>query len=265
LRERRHDYGEALLRDASGDRPTPRIAAWSVHAGCGSHRNRGVPLDVSTHARLAEHWPHIKAQLIERVDRDFGVFEGTTFKQDKFAAYLEAHRLPWPRTATGRLCLDDDTFREQAKSHPQIAPIRELRSSLSELRLNDLSIGHDGRNRVLLSPFGAKTGRNTPSASRFIFGPSVWLRHLIKPPPGRALAYLDYSQQEFGIAAALSGDESMLAAYQTGDPYLEFAKQAGAVPPEATKETHGAVREQFKTCALAVCTTAWKRTPWRGV
>jgi DNA polymerase I-like protein with 3'-5' exonuclease and polymerase domains len=33
---------------------------------------------------------------------------------------------------------------------------------------------------------------------------------------------------------------------------LTFAKQAGAVPSNATKETHKAERDQFKVCALAV-------------
>jgi DNA polymerase I-like protein with 3'-5' exonuclease and polymerase domains len=130
--------------------------------------------------------------------------------------------------------------------------LRELRSSLAELRLADLSIGRDGRNRTLLSAFRAKSSRNQPSNSRFIFGPSVWLRGLIKPPEGYAVAYIDWCQQEFGIAAALSGDQAMQAAYQTGDSYLAFAKQAGAVPPDATKQTHGAVRELFKTTALGV-------------
>jgi hypothetical protein len=44
----------------------------------------------------------------------------------------------------------------------------------------------------------------------------------------------------------------MQAAYLSGDPYLEFAKQTGAVPGGATKHTHGAIRELFKQCALAV-------------
>ncbi|MNS50051.1 DNA polymerase I, thermostable [compost metagenome] len=44
----------------------------------------------------------------------------------------------------------------------------------------------------------------------------------------------------------------MIAAYQTGDPYLNFAIQAGAAPRGATKASHGAVREQFKACALGV-------------
>src|SRR5262249_21280798 len=44
----------------------------------------------------------------------------------------------------------------------------------------------------------------------------------------------------------------MQAAYLSGDPYLAFAKQAGAVPPDATKKTHGTTRELFKQCVLAV-------------
>jgi DNA polymerase-1 len=66
------------------------------------------------------------------------------------------------------------------------------------------------------------------------------------------VAYVDWSQQEFGIAAALSGDAAMQAAYQSGDPYLAFAKQAGAVPQDAIKATHGPTRELFKQCVLAV-------------
>jgi DNA polymerase I-like protein with 3'-5' exonuclease and polymerase domains len=80
----------------------------------------------------------------------------------------------------------------------------------------------------------------------------VWIRGLIQPPPGHAIAYIDWSQQEFGIAAALSGDAAMQSAYLSGDPYLAFAKQAGAVPLDATKATHGPQRELFKQCALAV-------------
>ena len=148
--------------------------------------------------------------------------------------------------------MDDDTFRQMAKVHPPVAPLRELRHTLGELRLESLALGRDGRNRCLLSPFRSKTGRNQPSNSQFIFGPSCWLRSLIKPGPGRAVAYIDWSQQEFGIAAALSGDEAMQAAYSSSDPYLAFAKQAGAVPESATKESHPLEREQFKVCALAV-------------
>jgi hypothetical protein len=83
-----------------------------------------------------------------------------------------------------------------------LAPLRELRHSLSELRIEKLAVGSDGRNRTMLSPFGASSGRNTPSANKFVFWPSVWLRGLIKPGPDKAIAYIDWSSQEVAIAAA---------------------------------------------------------------
>jgi len=173
-------------------------------------------------------------------------------KSQRFKGWLAANNIPWPQLPSGALALDDDTFRDMARTYPDITSIRELRVSLSQMRLEELAVGSDGRNRCLLSAFRARTGRNQPSNTHFIFGPAVWLRSLILPVPGYGLAYIDWEQQEFGIAAALSGDPAMIAAYQSGDPYLAFAKQAGAVPADSTKKTHGAIREQFKACALAV-------------
>ena len=176
-----------------------------------------------------------------------------SFSVERFTDWLIKTGIPWPRSATGALALDDDSFRQMAKTHPRVAPLRELRHALGEMRLfEDLAVGSDCRNRCLLSPFRARSSRNQPSNAQFIFGPSCWLRSLIQPAPGSAVAYVDWSQQEFGIAAALSGDPAMMDAYASGDPYLRFAIQAGAVPPDATKASHPAQRELFKTCALGV-------------
>jgi DNA polymerase-1 len=210
----------------------------------------GVPIDLPTLTRLRERWTSIQTDLIAGIDNHYGVFDGRTFRADRWAVYLANNGIPWPLLESGRLDLSDDTFRQMAKAYPVVAPMRELRSSLSELRLNDLAVGRDGRNRTILSAFRSRTGRNQPSNTRFIFGPSVWLRSLIQPPPGCGLAYIDWSQQEFGIAAALSRDVAMQAAYLSGDPYLTFAIQARAAPPDATKQTHGAIRELFKACVL---------------
>jgi DNA polymerase-1 len=212
----------------------------------------GVPIDALTLDLLREHWVGLQDDLIAAIDSDYGIYDGRTFKRDRWERYLAANNIPWPRLESGGLDLQDGTFREMAKSYPPVAPIRELRSALSDLRLKDLAVGRDGRNRTILSAFRARTSRNQPSNTKYIFGPSVWLRSLIQPPPGYGIAYIDYSQQEFGIAAALSGDEAKQAAYLSGDPYLAFGKQAGAVPPDGTRETHSNVRDLFKTCTLAV-------------
>ncbi len=212
----------------------------------------GVPIDLPLFERVRDEWHAIQDQLVARIDADYSVFDGRAFKADRWARWLAANAIPWPRLASGALALDDDTFREMARVYPSVAPVRELRYALSQMRLADLAVGADGRNRYTLSAFRSKTGRNQPSNTRSIFGPAVWIRGLIQPDPWDAIAYVDWAQQEFGIAAALSQDAAMIAAYESGDPYLAFAKQAGAVPADATKATHNAVREQYKACVLAV-------------
>lgn len=174
-----------------------------------------------------------------------------SFSVARFSAWLASNGIPWTRLESGELALDDDTFRQMSKAYPQVAPLRELRHTLSELRLESLAVGTDGRNRCLLSAFRARTGRNQPSNSRFIYGPSCWLRGLIQPHEHRALAYIDWSAQEIAIAAALSGDPAMRDAYAAGDPYLYLAQFGGFAPKDATKKTHGAIRDVFKIVYLA--------------
>jgi DNA polymerase I len=212
----------------------------------------GVPIDKEMFQALRNNWSRLPTPLIQAVDQEFGVFDGQTFKADLFEAYLARNDIPWPRLESGKLALSDGVFRQQCKAHPKLTPLRELRHALSELRLNKLAVGKDGRNRTMLSPFQSKTGRNQPSNSKFIFGPSVWLRGLIKPAAGRAIAYLDWKSQEIAIAAALSGDDAMWAAYSTGDPYMAFAIQAGLAPPGATKGTHKGIRDRCKAIVLGV-------------
>jgi DNA polymerase I len=218
-----------------------------------SIEHRGTPIDTEKLDVLRAHWGDVQEELIARIDADYGVYDGRSFQMERFARFLMLNNIPWPTHPTGALKLDDDTFRDMARAYPIINQLRELRVSLSKMRLlQDLAVGSDGRNRCLLSAYRSKTGRNQPSNAKFIFGPAVWVRGLIRPEPGCGLAYLDWSQQEFGIAAALSGDTAMCDAYISGDPYLAFAKQAGAVPPDGTKESHGTKRDQFKACVLAV-------------
>jgi hypothetical protein len=221
------EFQEALkaARKATG-LTVNRISAWEES---GKDYSTWPGLDVKARELAAELVASVGPEC--RSDR-------LTFSADRWARWLADHGIPWPWLESGALDLCDNTFRMMAKAHPEVAPIRELRHALSQLRLNDLAVGPDGRNRCLLSAFRARTSRNQPSNSHFIFGPSCWLRGLIPPEAGRAVAYVDGEQQEFGIAAALSEDRAMMEAYTSGDPYLTFAKQAAAVPADATRETH---------------------------
>jgi DNA polymerase I len=139
----------------------------------------GVPIDVPTLELLRTHWVDIQDDLIGAID-EHGIYDGRTFKADRWARLLVEKGIPWPQLESGQLDLEDGTFREMAKSYPIVSPYRELRSALSSLRLNDLAVGSDGRNRTILSAFRAQTGRNQPSNTKFIFGERMAAR------PGQA-------------------------------------------------------------------------------
>jgi DNA polymerase I-like protein with 3'-5' exonuclease and polymerase domains len=85
-----------------------------------------------------------------------------------------------------------------------------------------------------------------------VFGLNAAFRSLIRPEPESALAYLDFSGQEFAEAAYFSGDENMIAAYESGDPYSDWAKKAGMMPPDGNKYSHPHIRAMFKRASLGV-------------
>lgn len=212
----------------------------------------GIPMDVELLECLKARMPTIKQTLIRQVDAQFGVYEGMTFRSDRWLAYCEREGIAWPLHPSGQPDLRRETFSKFSKIYPQIRPVHEVRTMMSQVGLEGLQVGKDGRCRTLLWPFSSKTSRNQPSGREFLFCRAKWERSLIKPMDGMSIAYIDWCSQEVGIAAALSGDENLMHVYLSGDPYLAFAKMAGAVPANGTKESHPAERAQYKQALLAV-------------
>jgi hypothetical protein len=81
---------------------------------------------------------------------------------------------------------------------------------------------------------------------------SKWLRCIVQPEPGKAITEIDYSNEEFIIAAFKSEDQNMIDAYESGDPYLYFAILGGGAPQGATKESHPGPRKKFKATVLGL-------------
>jgi hypothetical protein len=80
-------------------------------AAAATMESNGVPIDTATFERLKHRWPGLRPKLIREIDRDFGVYDGETFKHDRFAAFLAQHNIAWPHLESGRLDLSDDAFR----------------------------------------------------------------------------------------------------------------------------------------------------------
>jgi hypothetical protein len=221
--------------------------------------HNGVPIDMNIFPRLADKrtWAALRDAMVPAIDAQYGVYVQKksgewSFSHELFEAYIKRQGIDWPRLPSGAINLRRKTFENMSKARPELENLRQLRHTRDKMRAIQLAVGPDGRNRTTLWPFQAKTSRTQPRASEWIFSPAVWLRSLIKPGPGRAVAYIDYSSMEFMIAAALSKDPVMLELYASGDPYLGFAKRAGTAPQSATRATHAVLRDRYKVALLAI-------------
>ena len=232
---------------------------WSEFAAVSAAmEHRGVPIDMEIFLQLQDKsaWSFVRDAIVPQIDAQYGVYEKGAdgdwhFSVLLFEAYLARAGIDWSRhETTGKLDLRRKTFESMAKSRPELEPLRQLRYTRDKLRRIKLAVGSDARNRTVLWPFSSKTGRTQPKASQWIFSPAVWLRSLIKPGPGRAVAYIDWAGMEFQIAAVRSGDKQMLELYASGSPYIGFAQRVGQVPATATKKTHAKVHEAYKVACL---------------
>jgi DNA polymerase-1 len=218
---------------------------------------RGVPIDLARFNSVRSRWSEIRRDLVLEKDRDYDCYEFDAkgephWREHKFKQYLRRNHMDWVLRDDGEPDQREETFREMGGRYPQIEVLRELRYSMSKLRLNDLAIGADSRNRTPLWPYGTKTARNAPSTSKFIFGPAKWLRFMIGPPPGRALIHRDYAQQEVRIAAILSGDTDLLAVCEAGDVYLGIAAELGFIRESMSPIELENVRALFKVVVLSI-------------
>ena len=234
------NFGQSLLRGNY-----MRADAWMRHWG--------IPIDKPLADDLATHWNDLRGEMIADLNTRFPFFDGTVFKKKLLERWAVEQGIQyWPRTPSGQIATDKDTLRAIAERCPQTAEFCHGKTTLDQLKTFELAVGDDGRNRCMLSAFRSKTGRNQPSNIEFAFGLNAAFRSLIKPEPGTALAYLDFSGQEFAEAAYFSGDKNMIAAYESGDPYSDWAKKAGMMPPDGNKNTHKPVRAMFKRASLGV-------------
>jgi hypothetical protein len=214
--------------------------------------HNGIPVNGQELQTLADNWDVLRMALVRETNRDYGVWEGLTFRESRWEKWVLDHGLFWPRLKSGRLSLHRDTFRKMAERYPEVEPVRALRGLLSQLRHFELPIGEDGRTRCGVYTFSTITGRNAPEARDFIFSWPKWCCGLIRAPPVRALIRLDYEQEEYPIGGTLSGDPRLIDDYRQGDVYVGLGKSLGLIPPWGGKDSHPKERALCKVIVLAI-------------
>ena len=139
-----------------------------------------------------------------------------------------------------------------AERLPVIEEYRQMRKFLTLAKSEfKFPIGPDGRNRSGMRPFAARSSRSQPKTSENIPNATKALRSLLAPHEGEVLMHRDWSNAEYGIAAALAADKKRWDHYLHRDAYLVKAADFGFCDYTATKETHRALRNKFKPVVLA--------------
>ena len=185
----------------------------------------GVYLDWEQHHRLYEQWLQDRDLLKLQLDN---LLAGVNPRSAKQLSGWLADNLPsavakkWPRTATGNLSSAADSLGLHANL-PMVQPL--LRYKAAEKLIGTYGKGYERhRNEV--------TGRLHPdyliagtAGGRFACrNPNVQnpprsadIRALFCAEPGRVLVAADFGQIELRVAALLSQDARMLAAYANGE------------------------------------------------
>lgn len=226
--------------------------------------DRGLPVDVARLERLRGLGnTGLRRLAIEHLD-PHGLHEGTVFKMAKFSALVRQSGIPWPTTPGGQYRTDKDTLGDMSRLYGEPWDgVHELLKTTRQSSVDGLVLRADGRLHADPWPLDTITGRCAPSTTEFLWGGPKWRRSLLRAPPGRSILYVDWSNQEYAIAAALSQEPAMVRAYKSGDPYIELGKLAGRLPSNATKQSHPKERAAFKVVSLGVLMGMGARTVGR--
>jgi DNA polymerase I len=228
--------GYALMRDAQ------KAIARLELAGC--------PFDADAHRAQMATWQATAETARGELDGLLGVNPDSPAQ---LAGWLKANLPPealkdWPKTNGGSLATDADTL--SSLTLPALEPLaryKQARKLLSTYGTSYAAHLHPLTGRIHPSFVlgGAATGRlacrspniqNPPRGADF--------RALFAPTGGRVFVVADYSQVELRVAALVSGDSAMLAAYDAGEDL--HRKTAAAVLKKAPGEVTKSERQMAK-------------------
>lgn len=241
----------------------------------------GYPIDYARTRNLADNVPGIIRDCAEDINNQFPDILPFKWNKKNLNYSMDTKSVrswivskskeykDWDKTETGQISLSLEAwekyfpFRHEFPRNnfgAQIVRYLKILQSLRSFNIKGGSqdrtffdyVGSDSMCRPYLGQYVAQSSRFQPASTGYLFLKPAFLRSLCHPPKGFLMGSIDYSSQEFLLAALLSGDKKMLEAYKEGDVYLYFAKQSGMVPMDATKESHKKERDLAKATVLGI-------------
>lgn len=218
---------------------------------CSDSDLNGIPVDQKLWEQMVSKQPQIQAGIHSRLKDLYGCSDGVArFKNDGLKQYIAKNQLKWPMTPTGLLKTDENTLERMASKYPQVIEFVELFKTLKKAKVANLNV-RKGRAYSKIWPF-AQAGTRNSAKSNFIFSAARWQRGLIKPEPGKGLAYLDFGREEILIQAVQAKCPAYLEAYYSQDMHTANGKRFGLITPGMGKEAFKAARALAKKCTFLI-------------
>lgn len=201
----------------------------------------GIRLDVETHKEMISVW---RDKLYETKKEVLAMTKLEEITGHKVGKWLEEN-LPedvlavWPRTDTGKLSTDANTFADFSyldivKPFSKFQKLEKLTSTYG-MSLQKFVNPVTGRLHSNYNICGARTGRLSSSKPNLQQAPrDKEFRKLFVPEEGNVFIVADYNQIELRVAGELSRDEVILDVYkQGGDLHTLTASRVSGKPLSA--------------------------------
>jgi len=211
-------------------------------------RWRGLPIDVPLYRRAERCAPAIAVKMRSELNRKLGaeIYYSGVFKRAAMFRLMQQRGIPIPvDPKTGKFSCATRLLKPMIETYPEMKIFYEDKRMLDAITRLGLEIGTDNRHRIWVNPLATKTGRNNPTTKALWGLPHTMRSFMRVTTPDMAIAQVDFASEHIGIAAALSGDPTLMADYETGDPYRQFAAAAlGITDPTELQ------RQVYKACVL---------------
>jgi DNA polymerase I-like protein with 3'-5' exonuclease and polymerase domains len=208
--------------------------------------NKGIRFDLDGWGRVLEIAPSYRARLIAEMRAAGYDHEGEGLGQRGFRRMITNLGLEktWRRTPTGMFSTKGDDLKAFRRV-PAIDAAYKL-EKFDTFMGQDIGrlVDADGRLRCSILPLAQRTGRNS-TVKPNLMGIPAELRPLLLPDEGCKFVHFDFSQQEPGIAAYLSGDEGLLNDFAGQDVYRNLGLRMGLLTSDMPEMTIRRIRNSI--------------------
>lgn len=212
---------------------------------CSYVDRQGFLLDVEYSQQLSDRWMYEKSVWEAILLTEHGLENANS--NDQVADVIE--ETGWKikgRTDTGKRQVNADLYKEIIKTGtPAQAELASMIQEAQKLgKWNNTWVAKflkgrdsDDRCHTFVNPLQARTSRMSitgiPAQTLPAGDPTV--RRCFLAEPGHAIASVDYQTQELRVLAALSGDKTMIEAFQSGADLHQITADAAQVPRKVGK------------------------------